>query len=186
MLNSRTWRLAPVVIVALASSVARAGDSKPALPKQIGGLPYKSARKFDDPALGVSLTYQGEGTTLTIFIYNGGVGDIPAGIDTVVALQQFEQAKSDVLASRTWTTVKLVSDGTVILGSKPSIKSYLALFETTADDKPYVSVLYLTTGRNKFYKARLTTPRDNPILEPEAMAQVRRDLGDFFVGLIQR
>jgi len=179
-------RLVPVAIVALAGSVARAADSKPVLPKQIGGLPYKTAKKFDDPALGVALIYQGQGTALNIYIYNGGLRDIPNEIDTVVALQQFEQAKGDVLASKAWTTVKFVSDGTVILGSKPNIKSYLALFEATAGDTQYYSILYLTTGRNKFYKARLTTPKGNPILEPEPMAQLRRDLGDFIVSLIQR
>jgi hypothetical protein len=186
MLMKRSRRLLPVTILALAGSVATAADSKPAIPKQIGFLPYKSAKKFDDPALGVALTYQGEGTTLNIYIYNGGVGDIPNGIDTVVALQQFEQAKGDVLASKAWTTIKFVSDGTVILGSKPNIKSYLALFEASAADTQYYSILYLTTGRNKFYKARLTAPKGNPILEPEPMAQLRRDLGDFIVGLIQR
>jgi hypothetical protein len=175
----------PLAILALAGSVA-ASDSKSLVPKQIGGLPYKTAKKFDNPALGISLIYQDDNTTLNIFIYNGGVGDIPNGIDTVVAQQQFEQAKGDVLASKAWTTARVVSDGAVLLGSKANLKSHLALFEVSAGDKQYYSILYLTTGRNKFYKARLTTPKGNPILEPEPMAQVRRDLGDFILSVIQR
>ena len=170
----------------MSASLATAAESKPTLPPQIGGLPYKDAKRFKDPALGVALTYQHEKTTLTIFIYNGGVGDIPIGVDTVVALKQFEQAKADVLASRAWTTIRLVSDGAVLLGSKSNLKAYLALFEGSAGDARYDTILYLTTGRNTFYKARLTTPVDSAILEPDAMAQLRRDLGDFIVPLVLR
>jgi hypothetical protein len=186
MVTKRLRLVLPVAMLALAGSVARAADSKPLVPKEIGGLAYKGAKKYDDPALGMALTYLGDNTTLNIFVYNGGVGDMPHGIDTVVALQQFEQAKGAVLASEAWTTARFVSDGTVLLGSKANLKSYLALFEVTAGDKQYHSILYLTTGRNRFYKGRLTTPKGNPILEPEAMAQLRRDLGDFIIGLIQR
>jgi hypothetical protein len=186
MVTARLRHALLVAVLGLAGAVARAAESKPLVPTQIGGLPYKTAKKFDDPALGISLSYQGDNTTLNIFVYNGGVGDIPNGIDTVVALQQFEQAKSDVLASKAWTTVRFVSDGTVLLASKANLKSYLALFEASDGDTQYYSILYLTTGRNRFYKARLTTRKGNPILEPEPMAQLRRDLGDFIVSLIQR
>ncbi len=176
----------PFAILAVSASLATATDSKSAVPIQIGGLQYKTAKKFDDPVLGVSLSYQGNDSTLNIFIYDGGVGDIPNGIDTVIALKQFEQAKSDVLASKAWTEVHFVSDGTVLLGSRANLKSYLAFFDASVGDKAYYSILYLTAGRNRFYKARLTTPKGNPILEPDSMAQVRRDLGDFIVSLIQR
>src|SRR6476646_4952559 len=108
MLTSR--RGLAVAVLTLSAAVAWGADSKPAIPKQIGGLAYKSAKKFEDPALGVALSYQGDHSALDIFIYNGGVGDIPIGVDTVVALKQFEQAKSDVLASKVWTSVALVSD----------------------------------------------------------------------------
>jgi hypothetical protein len=181
--SRRAWA---VTVLALSAAVGRGADSKPAVPKQLGGLAYKSARKFDDPALGFALIYRGDHSTLDIFIYNGGVGDIPIGVDTVVALKQFEQAKSDVLASKVWTSVALVSDGAVLLGSKSNLKSYLALFETSVGTNQYYSILYLTTGRNRFYKTLLTAPKDDPILEPESMAQLRRELGDFFVSLILR
>jgi hypothetical protein len=183
--KGRVWVLASALL-AVSAVLAIAAESKPTLPPQIGGLPYKEAKKFKDPALGMALIYQREKSILTIFIYNGGVGDIPIGIDTVVALKQFEQAKADVLASKAWTTVRLVSDGAVLLGSKANLKAYLALFEASAGEAKYNSILYLTTGRNTFYKARLTTPTESAILEPEAMAQLRRDLGDFIVPLVLR
>jgi len=170
-----------LVVLAASPALANAGESKPALPKQIGGLSYKDAKKFKDPALGVALTYQAEKSVLTIFVYNGGVGDIPIGIDTGVALKQFEQAKGDVLAATTWTSIHLVSDGEVLLGSKAKLKAYLALFQAAVGDAQYYSILYLTAGRNLFYKARLTTPAGSGLLEPEAMAQFRGDLGDFIV-----
>jgi hypothetical protein len=180
MARAREWL--PLVVLAVSASLANGGESKPTLPKQIGGLAYKDAKKFKDRALGVALTYQREKSVLTIFIYNGGLSDIPIGIDTGIALKQFEQAKVDVSASTAWTKIRLESDGEVLLGSKAKLKAYLALFQATAGDAEYYSILYLTAGRNLFYKARLTTPAGSDLLEPEGMAQFRQDLGDFIIS----
>ena len=186
MLMSRSFRSLVGGFLVFVSSIGICEDAKTAIPKQVGGLPYKTAKKYEEAELGVSLSYQGEGATLTIFLYRGGIPLIPDGVDSDVFTSQFGQAKNDILTAKTWTTVCLVSEGTVLIGRKADIKARRALYDVSVGDTQYSTILYLTAGRNRFYKARLTAPTASPVLEDERIASLQRNLGDLIESWIAR
>jgi hypothetical protein len=183
LLTSRAGRFFIGICSLLVYSVAICDDAKTSVPKAIGGLPYKTVKKYEEDALGLSLSYQGDGATLTVFLYRGGIPEIPPGINSEVFTAQFAQARKDIEDAKTWTNVRLISDAPVMLGSR-NLKIRKAVFEVSVGETPHTTILYLTAARNHFYKARLTGQKGNPVIEGDRLAAVERDLGDLITGWI--
>ena len=72
------------LLVAVGS--ARPADDEPPGPKidwpEVKGLDRQKPNLFKDAALGYSIAYLGEGTVITVFVYNLGLKKIPDGPDS--------------------------------------------------------------------------------------------------------
>ena len=70
------------------------------LPDRIGPMVLEGEpHKYDDPRLGVSYQYGGDGLSLTVYVYDAGETDLPDGADTIPTCQEFEVAKQGVQQS---------------------------------------------------------------------------------------
>lgn len=185
MLNSRTVRLCVCLTMLFVAAIAIADEAKRSLPKEIGGLPYKTAKKFEQEALGISLSYVGDGATLTIYLYKGGVAEIPSGVDSEVFAAQFDKAKNDIQSDAAFTNARLLGEATVVVGSR-NLEMRKAVYEMAVKGTPYTSILYLAAGRNFFYKTRLTFPKNSPALDEQRLAAIEEDLGKVITSWITR
>jgi hypothetical protein len=132
-------------------------------PMHLQGEPHK----FDPPSLGVSYQYSGNGLSLTLYVYDAGIENIPDGGDTVQSCMQFEQAKQDVLAAGYGGT-RLKSQQLARLAPPadwPLARE--AVFEFQRDGQPTISYLWLTAVGKHFVKLRFSVN-----------AQLRDELSD--------
>ena len=68
------------------------------LPARIGPMRYTGApHKYEDPRLGVSYQYDGNGLSLTVYIYDSGETNLVDGADTMPTCREFEIAKAGVV-----------------------------------------------------------------------------------------
>ena len=62
---------------------------------RIGPMRYTGApHKYDDPRLGVSYQYGGDGLSLTVYVYDSGETNLVDGADTMPTCREFEIAKA--------------------------------------------------------------------------------------------
>ena len=70
--------------------------SKFRLLQNIGPLRYTGTNRYSDRRLGRSFGFGVSGISLTIYVYDYGLRDIPDGPDSVPACEQFERAKHEI------------------------------------------------------------------------------------------
>jgi hypothetical protein len=151
--------------------------SEPSVPSSLGVLRYGTAKKFDEPGLGAALTYRGEGSTLTLYIYDATIRDIPRGIHSNITEQQFAQAVSAISGSDEWDASELLCRGASSLpGANPPLEVYEAHFRNKTHDYEVESFLFLTAIRNRFVKVRWTIHALSPDLHPSVRAAVLSDV----------
>lgn len=133
------------------------------LPKAIAGIPFKGAKEFEDPRLGLGVTYQEGGTSLTLFIYNAGQKEIPPGVDGSLVRAQFEQSKSDIqeaVRQKIFDKAVLEREGIAQLGSQdPKVPAREAVFDVKMGNEELKSYLYMTSVNNFLFKVRYTVPQ---------------------------
>lgn len=148
------------------------------LPIRIGPMHYTGApHKYDDPRLGVSYQYGGDGLSLTVYVYTAGETDLPDGADTVPACREFEIAKAGVV--QTYQKPQLKAEQLVRLippDDLPQMRE--AHYEYEREGNPTISFIWITTVAKHFVKLRLSM---NPRLReelPEARRAVLAVLGE--------
>lgn len=160
------------------------------LPKIIAGLPFKDAKKFEDPRLGLGVTYENEGASLTLFIYNAGQKEIPTGIDGSVLREQFEQSKGDVqeaVRQNMLDKAALEREGVAHLGShEPTVPVREAVFELKKGNNEFKSYLYITAGNNFLFKVRYTVPKAGEQLKGPSPEMISREVGDLISSWLHR
>jgi len=127
------------------------------LPRRIGPVETDGEmHSFGDPALGVAYQYDGDGISLTVYVYDLGMPDIPDGADTIATCEEFENVKAGLLTSgyTHFTTkqerlVKLAPPAEVPLAREAS-------FEFEFKGHPVVSYLWLTGAARNFVKVRFS------------------------------
>jgi hypothetical protein len=121
-------------------------------PMRIEGEPYR----YQPASLGTSWQYLGRGLSLTVYVYDAEVADIPDGGDTMPTCKQFEEAKHDVLNAG-YGNARLVSQRLVRLlppDDAPLVRE--ASFEYVREGHPTVSYLWVTGFGKNFVKLRFS------------------------------
>jgi len=144
------------------------------LPARIGPMRYTGApHKYDDPRLGVSYQYGGDGLSLTVYIYDSGETNLVDGADTVTTCREFEIAKAGVL--QTYEKPQLKIEQLVRLNPPDDLPQMReAQYEYEREGKPTISFIWITTAAKHFVKLRLSM---NPRLREELPEARRAVLG---------
>lgn len=142
---------------ATAADTVKLAPTRLEIPARIGPLASDGvAHGFGDRSLGVGYQYNGSGLSLTVYVYDAGVVDIPDGGDTVQACQQFEQAKGDILHAG-YANATLKSQQLVRLAPPHDLPlAREAVLEYTRGDQALVSYLWMTAFDQNFVKLRFS------------------------------
>ena len=148
------------------------------LPRRIGPLTLTGEpHKYQDPALGVSYQYGGDGLSLTVYVFDAGDTDIPDGADTMGTCREFEIAKQGV--TQAYQNTRLKSEQLVRLS--PPADAPLAReawYEFEREQRPMISFIWITAVSKYFVKLRFSIdPRLSDEL-PEARRAVLSMLGE--------
>jgi hypothetical protein len=172
---SLTWGTG---IAAAAADTIKLEPTAVEFPRRIGPMYLQGEpHKYDPPSLGVSYQFSGSGLSLTVYVYDVGLEDIPDGGDTVVTCKQFEQAKQDVLAAGYGNTV-FVSQQLARLAPPADLPlAREAKFEFRRDGRATVSYLWLTAVSGHFVKLRFSVNEQLRDELPEARRAVLTALG---------
>ena len=144
------------------------------LPARIGPMRYTGTpHKYDDPRLGVSYQYGGDGLSLTVYIYDSGETNLVDGADTRSTCREFEIAKQGVL--QTYQKPQLKVEQLVRLNPPDDLPQMReAQYEYEREGKPTISFIWITTAAKHFVKLRLSM---NPRLREELPEARRAVLG---------
>jgi hypothetical protein len=126
------------------------------LPKRIGPMRlWGEPHKYDDPRLGVSYQYTGDGSSLTVYVYDAGQSDLADGADTIPVCREFELAKQGV--EQSYQKTQLKSQQLVRLNppdDSPLMRE--ALYEYEREQHPTISFIWITAVAGHFVKLRLS------------------------------
>jgi hypothetical protein len=186
-MNLRIWMAACATAVSFA--VANAVGAEPVLPvpllpspivlpARIGPMHYTGdPHKYDDPRLGVSYQYGGDGLSLTVYIYDAGETNLVDGADTMATCREFEVAKAGVVQA--YQKPQLKVEQLVRLNPPDDLPQMReAQYEFEREGKPTISFIWITTAAKHFVKLRLSM---NPRLRdelPEARRAVLAVMGE--------
>jgi hypothetical protein len=164
--------------VAAADETVRLLPSPLVLPRRIGPMVVVGEpHKYDDPRLGVSYQYGGEGLSLTVYIYDAGEADLPDGADTLFTCQEFEVAKQGV--EQSYQKAELKSQFLAKMNppdALPQIRE--ALYEYEREAQPTISFIWVTTVAKHFVKLRMSLSSRLRDEVPDARRAVLSTLGE--------
>ena len=177
----RTYFLA---LLAGAAPLASAQDTVTLLPtrlempRRIGPMYLQGEpHKFSPAELGYGYQYDGAGLSLTVYVYDSGIADIPDGGDTTPTCMQFEQAKQDVTRAG-YANVTLKSQQLARLAPPDDLPlAREAVFEFERGGKPTISYLWITAVNKNFVKMRFSLDARLRDEVPEARRSVLSALG---------
>jgi hypothetical protein len=167
----------------LGDNTVRLSPSQLKLPQNIGPLRYSGENRFSDRRLGRSFGYNTSGISLSIYVYDYGVRDIPDG-DSAPLCEQFESAKLEIERGGNYENVVLRGEFTRPLAgqtggpddTEPASTAGLvareALYEFDRHGMHAVSVLWLTAVDGHFLKLRLSLRSEVADELDEARAQI--------------
>ncbi len=149
------------------------------MPRRIGPLVTDGAgHAYEDPRLGVSYDYDGEGLLLSVYVYDAGVESIPDGADNRAVCEQFEEAKEGVVRAG-YRDVTLKAEQMVRLAPPAdSPQAREAVYELIRKDRPMISYVWITGVAKHFVKLRFTLDARLRDEAPEARRAVLDALGD--------
>jgi hypothetical protein len=141
----------------LGDNTVRLAPSQLKLPQNIGPLRYGGESRFSDRRLGRSFGYNASGISLSIYVYDYGVADIPDGADSAPLCEQFESAKREIENGGNYENVRLVTQVGRPLADAPGAPvAREALYEFDRRGVRAVSALWLTAVDGYFVKLRLS------------------------------
>jgi hypothetical protein len=162
-------------LFALAALLAVVGSARPAdddLPgpkitwPEVKGLDRQKPNTFKDAALGYSVAYLGEGTVITVFVYNLGLKKIPDGPDSeTVKAEMYESvlALEANKASGRYKSLQPLDEKVIPFGSgkgAPQIRRKRYEAEVVKEGAVLTEV-YVTGYKDHFIKLRATYPADD-------------------------
>ena len=179
------------LVLALGAGVSNAaplGDntvkllpSKFRLLQNIGPLRYTGTNRYSDRRLGRSFGYGVSGISLTIYVYDYGLRDIPDGPDSVLACEQFERAKHEIEYGDNYQNVVLRGQSTRRMregADSPLVRE--AHYELDRNGIHAVSILWLTAADGYFVKLRLSLRGEVADELEDAREQILVELADAF------
>jgi hypothetical protein len=165
-----------IVIGLLFWQTAASDTSKPfvepatgtTFPPTLGKFKWKRGQDRDyGPGWGVSIAYHFPGgMTATIYIYNLGLKEIPAGTKSQVVKDAFADTKSEVaeaMKERGGSAKQLAEDEVSLGAAAKSLKAlrvnFMIVYKDGYEER---SDAYLTGYKNQLLKIRLSYPKDSP------------------------
>jgi hypothetical protein len=141
----------------LGDNTVRLAPSQLKLPQNIGPLRFTGQNRFSDRRLGRSFAFNASGISLSIYVYDYGISDIPDGSDSVPLCEQFEGAKGEIERGGNYQNVVLRSEASRPLGEGPDAPTAReAVYEFDRHGIHATSVLWLTAIEGHFLKLRLS------------------------------
>lgn len=176
-----------VVVVSCGSGSIYPATAQESIPERIGDLPYKGAKRFEDPRLGMVLVYEREQSEmLSIYVYDLGLESIPRDLQSEVVVSQFRQAQGDVSAADTWQEVTLQSEGTKVLGADGAeVRAHEAVYVLMLQERRMASYLYLLSTGRAFLKVRYTAPLEAESPAPPLPEQLDLEIGKLLKSWIE-
>jgi len=149
------------------------------LPVKLGPLHLAGEPHHYEPAeAGVSYQFAGRGMLLTVYVYDGGVQDIPDGGDTLEACEQLEMAKSGVLEAKYPNTV-LTREQLVRLPPGEAFPlAREARYELVREGRPSISYIWVTAVAKNFVKLRFSFDKELKDEEQDARSGILAALGE--------
>ncbi len=131
--------------------------SKFRLLQNIGPMRYTGENHYSDQRLGRSFGFGTSGVSLTIYVYDYGLHDLPDGPDSVAACEQYEKAKQEIETGGNYQNVTLRREVTRPFGdSAQAPLAREALYELDRNGIHAMSALWLTVADGYFVKLRLS------------------------------
>lgn len=146
--------------------IAHVDHSGIALPYELGWLHMDSYTDYDEARLGSSVEYNAPGITATVYLYDMGDKNLPANLDDPRFRTEFERSHDEIFESRANVTA---------YPDPPASPLYRVRAYYVGRDAEHASVLWMTTARGRFVKARATWHRDGVLDEVG---------NDFFTALL--
>lgn len=178
-------RISIVVLAAAsvlgASLLPARAQTRDLLPPAFAGLPLTDVKEFEDHALGLGARYGGGERLATLYIYDAGLPEIAAGIESAALCEQFEEAKRNVrqtVEAGMVDSAVLEREGTFQAGSPPhAVPLREAVFTVRQGEVVYRSYIYMTAGRNLLFKVRYSvSAAGEPDPTPDMVARALSDL----------
>ncbi|MBO0752766.1 MAG: hypothetical protein J2P53_11675, partial [Bradyrhizobiaceae bacterium] len=132
-------------------------------PFEIGWLHFDGAENHepDSPGLGHSLNYKAPGVTCSLRVYDRGRANVPDDVAASVVQDEFEEAAREIASHR--------PDFEVMADQPSPGQDCLERYYHVGEAGRQASLLWLTTSRGRFVKARVTWVRD-PFIDEVAMS----------------
>ena len=142
-------------------------------PMVLTGEPHK----YEPAALGVSYQFLGKGLSLTVYVYDAGVKDIPDGGDSAAACEQLEEAKSGVAHANYPNTVLTTQQMVRLSQTEDLPLAREARYEFVRDGRAAISYIWVTAATKTFVKARFSLDKQLSDEEVDARRAVLDALG---------
>jgi hypothetical protein len=147
--------------------------SKFRLLQNIGPMRYTGENHYSDRRLGRSFGFGTSGVSLTIYVYDYGLRDVPDGPDSVAACEQYEKAKLEIESGGNYQNVTLRREVTRPLGDTAQAPlAREALYQLDRNGIHALSALWLTAADGYFVKLRLSMRQEAADEFDEASASV--------------
>jgi hypothetical protein len=145
------WQSPPVVAYRDVSGLV--------FPFEIGWLHFDKCENNElaSPGLGHSLAYKAPGIICSLYVYDRGLASVPDDVTDSVVQDEFEEAAREIAEHR--------SDFEVLAEQPAPSQGCLERYYRVGDPGRQASLLWLTTSRGRFIRARVTWVRDHFIDE---------------------
>lgn len=159
--------------VPLSDNMVKLLPSKFRLLQNIGPMRYTGTNKYTDQRLGRSFGFGASGISLTIYVYDFGLRDLPDGPDSLAACEQFERAKHEIELGGNYQNVVLRREVTRRMrdtADAPLARE--AMYEFDRNGIHATSILWLTVADGYFVKLRLSLRSEVADELDDARAQI--------------
>lgn len=151
-------------------------STKLVFPERLGAFRFVTIHEYPDPRYGVAVRYVGPGRA-DFYLYDAGLSDIPAGIESDLLRHEFAQAERDMatrLATELSDVAKAIDIEPVATHDGQTINLRAVLYTATAVAQtgtrwPIASWLAMTGYRGKLWKLRFTEREADPARSQQAL-----------------
>lgn len=130
------------------------------VPVEIMGIERRAIvdNEVDNPGLGYTIAYQSGRITVTLYIYDFGVTDLPDGVKSPELNDHFSQCVDDAEKGSANRNEPYELLGTYAVGSNEFVDFYCAKFSGSTQQGPTLSSIYLSAKNGYFVKLRISCP----------------------------
>lgn len=184
------WRAALLILVLagggaavraapLGDNTVRLAPSQLKLPQNIGPLRFNGVNRYSDRRLGRSYGYNASGISLSIYVYDYGISNLPDGPDSVPLCEQYQTAKSEIERGGNYENV--IFRGESNRGLRDAAGSPVAreaVYEFDRHGVHAISALWLMSFDGHFFKLRLSLRAELADELAEARSEILAALAD--------